>query len=117
MRRLLTLALLLPWLGCTGKDEQSPVQAPTPLTEHRLRAAAEAHRKVGESCAQGGASECLSGLCLHVKPDPADGWFCSTSCTASRCPEGWACNQLTPGASDSVCVPPPSWAGQAARLN
>jgi hypothetical protein len=53
----------------------------------------------GEGCAS--ADDCLSGICTMHLGDK----MCSKTCDAS-CPEGWSCNLVSTGNSDSqyVCV-------------
>lgn len=102
--------------ACEVPPEEAP-RAPVPaservLTEHRpLEAISPPGKSVGEDCTTYGRAECLSGLCIHVKPRPDAGYFCSQPCLGpEECPEGWKCARLMPGDSDEgVCQPPPGW--------
>lgn len=102
--------------ACDVQPEEAPrVPAPTRvgvLTEHRpLGAVGPPSKSVGEDCTTYGRAECLSGLCLHVKPRPDTGYFCSQACRGTEeCPEGWRCARLMAGGSEEgVCQPPSSW--------
>ena len=111
------------WMwGCEVRPEEAPrvpVQVSAGvLTEHRpLAAIGPPGKSVGEDCTTYGRAECLSGLCLHVRPRRDGGYFCSEPCHALEdCPEGWQCARLMPGGSeDGVCQPPTSWASSVAR--
>jgi hypothetical protein len=115
-------ALLL-W-ACQEPPEEAP-RAPAAqpggrvLTEHRpLAAASPPSKSVGEDCTTYGQAECLSGLCLHVRPQRNAGYFCSQACRATEeCPEGWRCARLMPGSPEAgVCQPPPGWVSAEAQL-
>ncbi|HYI02787.1 hypothetical protein [Hyalangium sp.] len=107
--------------ACDVQPEEAP-RVPAPagakvLTEHRpLTAASPPSKSVGEDCTTYGRSECVSGICLHVKPQPGAGYFCSQTCRdLEECPEGWRCARLMPGGSeDGVCQPPSSWVSAVA---
>ena len=108
--------------ACDVQQEEAPrVPAPasvTVLTEHRpLAAVGPPGKSVGEDCTTYGRSECLSGLCLHVRPRPDAGYFCSQACRGTEeCPEGWQCARLMPGGSEEgVCQPPSGWNSAVAR--
>ena len=62
------------------------------------------------------AEPVLKDICLHVKPQPNAGYFCSKKCRdLEECPEGWRCASLVPGgAEDGVCQPPSAWVSAAA---
>ncbi|MCY1019867.1 hypothetical protein [Pyxidicoccus sp. MSG2] len=71
-------------------------------------------KELGEACTAHGASECRSGMCLHTGADPAEGYFCSTTCqTQAQCPSQWGCTQVHPGAQARVCIPPAEWQAHA----
>jgi hypothetical protein len=113
-------SMALTW-ACDVQPEEAPhVPAPASsrvLTEHRpLTAASPPSRSVGEDCTTYGRAECLSGICLHVKPQPDSGYFCSKRCRGlEECPEGWRCARLVPGgAEDGVCQPPSAWVSAVA---
>lgn len=107
--------------ACDVQSEEAP-RASTPtsarvLTEHRpLVAAGPPGKSVGEDCTTYGRAECVSGLCLHVRPRPDEGYFCSQSClNTEECPEGWRCARLMPGGSEEgVCQPPSGWGSAVA---
>jgi hypothetical protein len=108
--------------ACDMQPEETPrVPAPAStrvLTEHRpLAADSPPSKSAGEDCTTHGRAECLSGLCLHVKPQPGTGYFCSQPCRGlEECPEGWRCARLMPGGSEhGVCQPPPGWASAVAQ--
>ncbi|MBN1207282.1 MAG: hypothetical protein JXB05_20525 [Myxococcaceae bacterium] len=108
--------------GC-GVQQEEALHAPSPasrrvLTEHRpLIPSHPPSKSVGEDCTTYGRAECLSGICLHVKPRRDAGYFCSQMCLGTaECPEGWRCARLMPGgAEDGVCQPPSSWVSAAAQ--
>jgi hypothetical protein len=77
--------------------------------------AAQATKQVGEDCTQAGRSECLSGLCIHFKPGPDEGYACSVPCDDSvDCPAEWNCVSILPGAGNSYCIPPLKHSGAGA---
>ncbi|NMO14732.1 hypothetical protein HPC49_05420 [Pyxidicoccus fallax] len=97
-------------VGCgdVRVPETSPAVAPV-LTEHRPSQALAATKSVGEDCTQAGASECTSGVCLHVRPQRESGYVCSQRCVSSaECPPQWRCSQIYPGPNNQMCVPPAS---------
>jgi len=107
--------------ACDVQPEEAPhVPAPASarvLTEHRpLVAVGPPSKSVGEDCTTYGRAECLSGLCLHVRPRPDSGYLCSQACRGlEECPEGWQCARLMPGGSEEgVCQPPSGWVSAAA---
>jgi hypothetical protein len=68
-------------------------------------------KEVGEGCDRYGASECRSGVCLHVKPLMGRGYVCSRACgSKAPCPMGWRCVQAVPGGEEGLrCAPPDEW--------
>lgn len=113
---------LLGACGVALEREEEVAWGPAPaagrvLTEHRpLSASSPPSKSVGEDCTTYGRGECLSGLCLHVKPGRAAGYFCSQMCRGNEeCPERWHCTRLMPGGTqDGVCQPPPGWVSSVA---
>jgi len=76
------------------------------LTEHRQLRAEKATKQVGDDCTENGASACLSGVCLHVKPGRKEGYVCSRACQGEQdCPGNWRCAQVYPTAEGRLCVP------------
>lgn len=66
-------------------------------------------KRIGDDCTAHGASECVSGTCLHVSPKPGEGYVCSRTCTATAdCPPGWTCSSLLPAPASALCLPPRS---------
>ncbi len=119
-RALAVMSVIAVVAGCdAGKG--APGRSPVPITEHRPVEAGTRQRQVGEDCTRGSHSDCASGLCLHASSQgaslPGTGYFCSSTCQAvSDCPEDWRCQQVMPGAVESLCVPPSGWTASAARL-
>ena len=108
---LLSVAMAL---GC-GRESGRP-SGPTPFGEHRPLTAATATKATGLEANIFGGSECLSGLAIHTKPAPRDGWFCTHLCSGSKanpCPSGWSCAEL-PTLEFRICLPPPSWTSRNA---
>jgi hypothetical protein len=113
-------SVALTW-ACDVQPEEVP-RAPAPanskvFTEHRpLAAASPPSKSVGEDCTTHGRAECLSGLCLHVRPQPGAGYFCSQKCRdLEECPDGWRCALLVPGGAEGgVCQPPSAWVSAVA---
>lgn len=70
-------------------------------------------KKVGEDCTAHGASECVSGLCVHTSPKLGEGYVCAALCERG-CPDGWQCSQL-PGA-EGMCLPPKGWVARAVEM-
>ena len=96
------------WAGC-GKTEDEPRAEVEPqvLTEPRPLRAEKATKQLGDDCGENGASACLSGICLHVKPGRHEGYVCSQSCQAQTdCPSDWRCSQFYPSSKRRLCVPP-----------
>ncbi|WNG44472.1 hypothetical protein F0U60_10385 [Archangium minus] len=61
---------------------------------------------VGEPCANHGAAECASGLCVRTATGTR---LCSRTCAASSdCPEGWGCVAAVPGGAEQFCLPRPA---------
>ena len=97
------------WAGC-GKTENAPLAEVEPqvLTEPRPLRAEKATKQLGEDCRENGASACLSGICLHVKPGRHEGYVCSQSCQGDGdCPGGWRCAQVYPTPKGRLCTPLP----------
>jgi hypothetical protein len=107
------------WGGCAKtqpEPEAPPVVAREVLTEHRPLRAEKATKQLGEDCTGPGASACLSGVCLHVKPGRKEGYVCSRACQSEQeCPRNWRCAQVYPTPEGRLCVPSPSWHGAAAE--
>ncbi|MFY0564158.1 hypothetical protein ACN28E_09935 [Archangium lansingense] len=110
-RPWLVLGLLVTELACNGRQEEAPVASPPAVFgEHRTSPASKATKELGEDCGQHGASECLTGLCLHTQAEPGRGYFCSSTCRGQgECPEDWVCTQLHPSEATRVCIPPEGW--------
>lgn len=71
-KQLLAGMLMLAWMGCQGSPGKSPQEVPARdevMTEHRSLQATHPTGRLGDDCTQFGASGCLSGLCLHTRPD------------------------------------------------
>lgn len=104
------LALSL-WAGC-DRSSSEPAEAVSPpksevLTEHRALKTETPTRQLGEDCTANGASACLSGVCLHVKPGRQDGYVCSQPCQGpTDCPDRWTCSQVYPTPKGRLCTPP-----------
>jgi len=78
--------------------EPRPVQKPT------------ASRQLGESCPSGQAAECLSDVCLHTRPEPGVGHYCTQRCdNDAQCPKNWRCALVFPVKGHALCVPPENW--------
>jgi hypothetical protein len=104
--------------GCS-KEPPRPKQLGV-VTEFKPVRGATPARAVGEPCEQG-PEQCQSGLCLHTRPQPQEGWFCSVPCqpdvtgTADACPYlGFKCVTIHPNPGGRVCVPPGDWYGAVA---
>jgi hypothetical protein len=84
------------------------------LTEHRPLRSEKATKPLGADCTEEGASACLSGLCLHVKPGRKEGYVCSRACQGEQdCPRNWRCAQVYPTSEGRLCVPSPPGRGAA----
>jgi hypothetical protein len=107
------MAVVLFWMAVGCGDVRPPEAAPSSapvLTEHRPRRDAHPTKTTGEDCTRAGASECRSGVCLHVKPQRDSGYVCSQACRSTAdCPAQWLCSQIYPGADSQMCVPPTNW--------
>lgn len=116
VRKLRVGVGLMGMLACTREPVESSPSEDAVLTEHRTALAAQATQGLGENCTTHGASECLSGVCLHTGTERDDGYFCSVNCTAAKeCPEQWQCAQVYPGVAQRVCVPPSDWKAALAK--
>ncbi|MBI5479871.1 MAG: hypothetical protein HY906_13485 [Deltaproteobacteria bacterium] len=96
-------------LACDSKDAQrAGPSAPRPpvVSEHRPLAVAKATKDLGADCSAGGASECLSGLCLHTSNHLSSGFVCSRLCGQGQrpCPGGFACMQGHPSPRGMWCL-------------
>jgi hypothetical protein len=102
-------AQLLP--GCRPGEEASEDRPRRQVfSEHRFLQATQPTKQLGEDCTTYGASECLSGLCLHYKHNPAEGYACSKQCEGDlECPEDWRCTSAHPTPGSEFCVPPSEW--------
>jgi len=112
MRRIVLMLGLATgvWAGCSKSQTESeePV-ARAVLTEHRPQKAEKATKQVGEDCTEKGASACLSGVCLHVKPGREEGYVCSRACQSGQeCPPNWQCAQVYPTPQGRLCTPSPT---------
>lgn len=102
--------------GCGGPDDSA--RGPAQFTAHQFLKGGKPARQIGEECSQYGGSQCLTGLCLHHKPDPHSGWVCSKGCLHDgECPsaQGWSCRSILPPVpGNQYCVPPDSWTPKVA---
>lgn len=120
--RLVVVLGVLALFLAPGCDENLEPQTRQPdpgqvFGEHRQGQASARTKQVGEACTDSGQSECLSGVCLHTKPGPSEGFICSSSCQQeSECPAGWRCGSVHPGPGASFCIPPGDWTAQAAKV-
>jgi hypothetical protein len=93
------------WVAC-DRGQAPQDTGPSVVRAHQPLTAARATKEVGESCDTGGASDCLSSLCIHI-PQAGNhdlingGHFCTVQCGPSArdgggaCPvEGFACVQV-----------------------
>lgn len=103
MSKPLFFALLATLSGACGPSAREPVA----FAEHRFSASSTSGvGAVGSNCEKHGAGDCASGLCLHTRSTPHEGWICSTVCSSgSTCPEGWLCISAHPDEPQRVCVP------------
>ncbi|PTL76855.1 hypothetical protein DAT35_47120 [Vitiosangium sp. GDMCC 1.1324] len=112
MRRIVLMLGLATgvWAGCSKNQAEPEVSgAREVLTEHRPLRAEMATKQMGEDCSENGASACLSGVCLHVKPGREEGYVCSRACQGEQeCPQDWRCAQVYPTPQGRLCVPSPS---------
>ncbi|WP_181790751.1 hypothetical protein [Myxococcus llanfairpwllgwyngyllgogerychwyrndrobwllllantysiliogogogochensis] len=85
-------------------SERRPIQASSPS------------KQVGESCDSGHGTACISDICLHTRPEPGVGYFCTQRCESdAQCPQDWRCGQVFPTKGGELCVPPEGWTGAAAE--
>ncbi len=102
------------WVGCSANQTEPEASGTEMLTEHRPLRAEKATKQVGEDCTENGASACLSGVCLHVKPGREEGYVCSRACQGEQeCPRDWHCAQVYPTPQGRMCVPSLSGSGDA----
>lgn len=113
MKKIVWVLLLATglWVGC-GKTQGDPEVVVAPqevrevLTEHRSQKEDVATKQVGDDCTEHGASACLSGVCLHVKPGRNEGYVCSRPCQSEQeCPGNWRCAQVHPASEGRLCIP------------
>ncbi len=108
-KRWVASALALFFCACTDSPEHTlpPRAQDDVLTEHRPLQAAQPTGKLGDDCTQSGASNCLSGLCLHTRPEHNKGYVCSQRCqSSSECPRDWSCVSFYSSTHEHVCIPP-----------
>lgn len=122
--RSLFLCLCLSWgPGCSEKpvpvtatQTDAPTQAPAVQPDHQFVPAQQRTKELGERCASGGESDCISRLCLRAGPRLDADYFCSQQCSSENdCPKTWGCIQIHPSAGGQVCVPPEGWTGAVAE--
>ncbi len=115
MRPMKRLALAVLALSLVGCQERVTAQSGV-FEEHEFQADAAATLALGTDCSKTGGKGCLSGICLHHRPEKDRGWTCSIACTSAReCPESWECASILAGlpeSSDRFCIPPTSWQAQ-----
>jgi hypothetical protein len=109
--------LLVGLLACNptaSPEDPASGRAGSVLSERQPLRASARDKQFGEDCTRSGRSECLTGLCLHHRPGPHDGYVCSDFCSdASDCPPRWDCVTLVPGSPERVCTPPNDWSPSA----
>ncbi len=112
MRKLVLMLGLAAAVGAGCAKSQPETVAPVAeevLTEHRPLGVEKATKEVGEDCTENGASACLSGICLHVKPGRKEGYVCSRACQGEQdCPRNWRCAQVYPTSQERLCTPSPT---------
>jgi hypothetical protein len=109
------IASLLVLAGCefpapqTSSQRAPPAPAPTAvrvLSEHRPAPVDTPSKEVGEDCTAHGRSDCLSGVCLHVRPGLGQGYVCSRACAGpAECPATWQCARSRAASTRGLCVP------------
>lgn len=97
--------------GCdsSGEKPPAPAQDVSPVvSEWRpMPTTKPADKQVGDDCSVHGASECMSGLCVHVRAQRGLGYVCSARCQkSSECPSQWRCVSVIPGGQEATCLPP-----------
>lgn len=103
----LALSLLA---GCSGgeRKEEEPKERKI-FAQHQFLKAAKQTKQLGDDCTVAGASECVSNLCYHYKPDVRAGFVCSRECkSTAECPAEWECRSIYPP-NQSFCSPPVKW--------
>ena len=97
-------------MGCQGPVEFGgpPPGSQTVVGKHEFLRADEPTKTIGQSCDIGGASECVSDLCIHASPEGRlhTGYRCSQLCGPGRdaCPQGFTCVQGHPSADGMWCL-------------
>lgn len=114
------LGVVLSMSGCTGtsdREASGAQQAKSFVAWSPQALSANATRlQLGEDCGVGGGPSCVTGLCLHTKPQPNEGHVCVMTCDSTEdCPDGWACVAPIPGPGPAAefCVPPSGWVPRA----
>ena len=78
------------------------------LAPHQFETEMVPTRHLGEEAAQGGRSECLTGVVIHGASHPDRGWYCTVKCEFdSECPTAWRCGEIH--SSLRLCTPPSDW--------
>lgn len=123
VQRIYVGVMLFCALGCNERTSVEPVEPASPpeavnavLPDHPFVPAKQRTKALGERCAAGGESDCLSRLCLRAGPQVDVDYFCSQQCLGDEaCPKEWRCIQFHPSAGGQVCMPPPGWTGAVAE--
>lgn len=110
-------------VGCSEKPtverDASTVQPEASnavLADHQFIQAKQRTKALGERCAAGGESDCVSQLCLRAGPQIDLDYFCSQQCLGDdACPKDWRCIQIHHSAGGQVCMPPEGWTGAVAE--
>ncbi|WP_163783080.1 hypothetical protein [Myxococcus vastator] len=110
-------------VGCSEKaavERAAPTAQPevsnAVLADHQFTQAKQRTKALGERCAAGGESDCVSRLCLRAGPRLDQDYFCSQQCLEDEaCPKEWRCIQIHPSAGGQVCMPPEGWTGAVAE--
>lgn len=86
-------------------------KAPPPelVTEHKSKVNSNLETQglvgLGGDCS-GGASQCSSNVCLHIRPEIDQGYICSVGCkNDGDCPPAWGCKELYPSPDGLFCIP------------
>lgn len=104
--------------ACEGSGSASPGGPRLVAKSVGALGAGATPQAVGRDCSVHRRFDCESNVCIHIKPSPNTGYFCSLMCAATDdCPVDWTCQPMIPGNTTSlICVPPDWWAGQAAVM-